>query len=93
MQLTHRKKLETKKVGVPIWVCVVSSHGYTTIWVDTNTTHLINCIKPSNHDITCLTKRHDSHNSFNKHIVLASLTQNIACFNLFQHVYNTNELN
>jgi hypothetical protein len=31
---------------VAIWVLVISSHGYMIIWVDTNATHLINCVEP-----------------------------------------------
>jgi hypothetical protein len=51
------------------WVCVVSSLRYMIIWVDPNTTHLINQVNPVknkkiknqvnpvNSNTTCLTKR------------------------------------
>ena len=49
-------------------VCVMSSHEYSTIWIDLNPTCLINMSKIHNPNTTCLlnkSTRYDTFNPFN----------------------------
>lgn len=75
--ITYVLCVRRKNTRLEIWVCgrihVTLSYEYMIIWVNLNSIHLIKRVKLHNFDMTGLNKRmirYDSHNSFNKEVML-----------------------